>query len=145
MHWSYNQHLVSGPLSSFVIAQKSWKITKIKTMITNLLSTYICGICLNKNCDHPINGTKISKWLTNELMSSTQQKLLEKLAMSFDSLPNLLICNIITNAVNKHPTPLHVALSVYYHRHKTIIQMHDYLAIAWETRNHRLYVPGVAF
>ena len=78
-------------------------------------------------------------------MFNTQQQLLEKLAMSFDFLPNLLICNTITNPVNKHPTLLHVTLSVQLHRKKTKMHMHDYIAIAWETRIDQLYVTGVVF
>ena len=65
--------------------------------------------------------------------------------MSPDSLPNVLICNIITNDVNKNLNPLHAALSVYYRRKKTIMHIHDYLAIAWETRIDQLYVTGMAF
>ena len=111
----------------------------------NIDAKYIHGDCLNKNFDYRIHGTNISKWFTDESMSNTQQQLLEKLAMSSDFLPNLLICNTITNAVNKHPTLLHVALSVHLHRKRTIMHMHDYLAIAWEIRIDQLYMTGVVF
>ena len=69
----------------------------------NIAAKYIHGDCLNKNFDHRINWTKISKWITDESMSNTQQQLLEKLAMSSDFLPDPLISNTITNAVNKTP------------------------------------------
>ena len=47
--------------------------------------------------------------------------------MLSDSLLSLLIGNIITSAVNKHSTPLQVALGVYYHRKMSVMHMHDYL------------------
>ena len=44
------------------------------------------------------------------------------------SLLSLLISNIITSAVNKHATPLQVALGVYNHRKMPVKNMHDYHA-----------------
>ena len=86
--------------------QVTWKMIKDEDddhqSSLNIVAKYINGDCLNNIFDHRINGTKISEWLTDESMSDTQKQLLEKLAMSSDFLPNLLICNTITSAVNKH-------------------------------------------
>ena len=72
----------------------------------NIVAKHIHGDCLNIKYDHRKYRTTISKQQADESVSDTLQQLLEKLAMSFDSLPTLLLGNIITSAVNKHPTPL---------------------------------------
>ena len=127
-------------LWSFVLfcdsTKVTWKMIKDEDddfqSFVNIVAKYILGDCSNKNCDHCIIGrTKVSKWLADESMSNTKQ-LLDKLAMLSDCLLNLFICNILTSVVNEHPTPHHDALSVYFRRKKTMMHIHDYLAVAWE-------------
>lgn len=73
--------------------------------------------------------TKISKELAADSVSDTMQRLLGKLSKSLDeqSLPSLLISNMVTSAILKHPTPLQISLAVYFHRKKTIKFLYDYL------------------
>ena len=70
-------------------------------------------------------NTKISEELAADYSSDTLLRLLEKL--SLDSSPSLLIGNIITSGLTKHPTPLQISLGVYFHKKKVINHMHDYL------------------
>ena len=72
--------------------------------------------------------TRIFKRLADKYVYDTQQQLLEKLAISSDSLLSLLIGNVITSAVNNHSTPHEDALGVYNHRNKTMLHMHDNIA-----------------
>jgi hypothetical protein len=72
-------------------------------------------------------STKISKELSAEYSSDTLLRLLGKLSLDEDSLPSLLIGNIITSGLTKHPTPLQISLGVYFHKKITITHMHDYL------------------
>ena len=43
------------------------------------------------------------------------------------SLPYLLIGNVITSAIKKHPTMFQIALGVYFNKKKKVKHMHDYL------------------
>ena len=88
-------------------------------MITNLLSIF--------SPENIFMVTMTSKRLADESVYATQQQLLEKLAVSSDSLLSLLVGNIITSTVNKQSTPLQIAHGVYSHRKKTMMHMHDYL------------------
>ena len=52
------------------------------------------------------------------------------LTPSSDYLVNyisLLIGNIVTSVIKKHPTLLQIAFEVYFHKKKTIMYMHDYI------------------
>jgi hypothetical protein len=71
--------------------------------------------------------TKISKEIAAESAPHTLQELLNKLSVGDQSLPSLLVRNIITSAIKNHPTPLQIALGVLFHRKKVISHMHDYL------------------
>ena len=46
----------------------------------------------------------------------TLLRLLEKFSLGEDSFPSLVIGNIITSGLTKHPTPLQISLGVYFHK-----------------------------
>ena len=52
--------------------------------------------------------------------------LLRKLQLDESSLPSILIGNIITSVIKKHPKPLQIGLAVLFHKKKTVMHMHDY-------------------
>lgn len=79
------------------------------------------------DCQNLTYSTKISKLITQEYVSDTLQVLLGQLSIEEQSLPALLIGNMITSALKKQPTPLQIAIGVYLHKKKTIMHMHDYL------------------
>ena len=83
--------------------------------------------CSDMEYQRQTYSTKISKDITNESVPDTLQQLLSKLSFDEQSLPSLLIGNIITSAVKKHPTPLQIVLGVFFNKKKTIQHMHDYL------------------
>ena len=72
-------------------------------------------------------STKISKPIAEEHVPSTLQQLLGMLSLGEQSLPTLLIGNMVTSSIKKHPTPLQIAIGVFLRRKKLIMQMHDYL------------------
>ena len=83
--------------------------------------------CSNLNYARHAYKVQISKDIAGEDVANTIETLLTKLSLPAHSLPSLLIGNMITSAVNKHPTPLQIALGVLFHRKKLITHMHDYL------------------
>ena len=72
-------------------------------------------------------NTKILKPIAEEHVPSTLQQLLGMLSLGEQSLPTLLIGNMVTSSIKKHPTPLQIAIGVFLRRKKLIMQMHDYL------------------
>lgn len=87
---------------------------------------------INKECsvieyNSQMYKTKISKDVAAESTSYTLQQLLCRLSLDEQSLPALLIGNIVTSAIKKHPTPLQIALGIFFHRKKTVTHMYDYL------------------
>lgn len=71
---------------------------------------------------------KMSKPVAAEFVSGTLVSLLQSISSSLDlnSLPALLIGNIVTSVVRNHATPLQIALGVLIHRKKLIMHMFDY-------------------
>ena len=59
------------------------------------------------------------------IYSDTLLQLLSKLSPGDQLLSSLLIGNIITSSITKHPTPLQIAIAVFFHKKKTIKHMHD--------------------
>ena len=45
----------------------------------------------------------------------------------WSTISSLLIGNIITSDIKKHPTPFQIALGVYFNKKKMVKHMHDYL------------------
>lgn len=83
--------------------------------------------CSSIEYDHRTYNTKISKDIAGEAVSETLQQLLSKLSLGEQHLPSILVGNIITSAVTKHPTPLQIALAVLLHKKKNVQHMHEYL------------------
>ena len=62
------------------------------------------------------------------LQRMPSQKLLRQLFIGEQSLPSLRhIGNVIPSTIKKHPTPLKIAIGVYYNKQKMLKHMHDYL------------------
>ena len=93
----------------------------------NVAAKHIRKECSAMEYQRQTYTTQISKDIANESAPDTLQQLLSKLSFDEQSLPSLLIQNIITSAIKKHPTPLHIALEVFFNKKKTIQHMHDYL------------------
>ena len=70
--------------------------------------------------------TNISKERSQEQAPETLKRLLYKMSLDEHSLPSILIGNIVTSVITKRPTPLQVALGVYFPGKKTIKHIYDY-------------------
>ena len=92
----------------------------------NVVAKHIKKECLEMDFDHHTYQTKISRDTAEESTSDTLQQLLGKLSLDEHSLPSILIGNIISSTITKHPTPLQVALAVYFHKKKIVKHMYDY-------------------
>ena len=93
----------------------------------NVVVKHIRKECSDMEYQRRTYSTKISKDIANKSVPDTLQQLLSKLSFDEQSLPSLLIGNIITSAIKKHPTSLQIALGVFFNKKKTIQHMHDYL------------------
>lgn len=93
----------------------------------DLVAKHVKKECSELKYHHQTYSTKISKEIADESASYTMQRLLDRLSLAEQSLPSLLIGNIITSAIKKSPTPLQIALGVYFHKKKMVKHMHDYL------------------
>ena len=76
---------------------------------------------------HQKYTTHISKEIADEQVAPSLQWLLGKLSLEEQSLPSILIGNMITSAIKKHPTPLQIALGILFHTKKIITHISDYL------------------
>lgn len=72
----------------------------------------------------------MSKSIASGYVSVTLQTLLQKLSLSFDaeSLPSLLMGNMVTSVMCNYATPLRIALFILIHRKKIIKHLFDYKA-----------------
>lgn len=93
----------------------------------DMIAKHINEECSNIEYHSHTYRTKISKDIAAESSSYTLQQLLSRLSLDEQSLPSLLIGNMITSAIKKHPTPLQIALGIFFHRKKTVTHMYDYL------------------
>ena len=93
----------------------------------HLVAKQIKTECTKIEYQHQKFSTKISKEIAAESISDTLLQLLSKLSLGDQLLPSLLIGNIITSSITKHPTPLQIAIAVFFHKKKIIKHMHDYL------------------
>ena len=80
-----------------------------------MVAKHIRKDCSNIEYQRHTYNTKISIEIADESVSNTLQQLLQKLSLEEQSLPSLLVGNIITSAIPKHPTALQIALGVYHH------------------------------
>ena len=92
----------------------------------DVVATHIKMQCSMMGYKHQIYYTNTSKEIAEESAPDTLQQLLRKMSIGQTFLPSLLIGNI-TSAIKKHPTPLQIALGVYFNKKKTVKHMHDYL------------------
>ena len=92
----------------------------------NVVAKHIRKECSDMEYQRRTYSTKISKDIANKSVPDTLQQLLSKLSFDEQSLPFLLIGNIITSAIKKHPTPLQIALGVFFNKKKTTQHMLDY-------------------
>ena len=93
----------------------------------HLVAKEIKKECTKIEYQHQKYSTKISTEIAAESISDTRLQLLRKLSPGDQLLPSLLIGNIITSSITKHPTPLQIAIAVFFHKKKIIKHMHDYL------------------
>ena len=93
----------------------------------HLVAKQIKKECTKIEYQHQKYSTKISKEIAAESISDTLLQLLSELSPGDQHLPSLLIGNIITSSITKHPTPLQIAIAVFFHKKKIIKHVHDYL------------------
>ena len=93
----------------------------------DVVATHIKKECSMMDYNHQTYHTNTPKEIAEEPAPDTLQQLLRKLSIGQQFLPSLLIGNVITSAIKKHPTPFQIALGVYFNKKKTVNHMYDYL------------------
>ena len=93
----------------------------------DVVATHIKKECSMMDYKHQTYHTNTSKEIAEESAPDTLQQLLRKMSIGQQFLPSLLIGNVITSTIKKHPTPFQIVLGVYFNKKKTVKHMHDYL------------------
>ena len=86
--------------------------------VLDVVAQHIRNECSQMEYLRHTYNTSISKELSQESVPDTLQLLLDKLSLDDQSLPSLLIGNIVTSVITKHPTPLQLAFGVFFHKKK---------------------------
>ena len=81
-----------------------------------------CKISRNKN----IYNCRVDFYSAHEYASQTMMDLLKILILQTPQLPMIMICNMITNLINKHPTPLQVAIGVAIKEKELIQELYSF-------------------
>ena len=100
----------------------------------HLVAKQIKKECTKIEYQHQKYSTKISKEIAAESISDTLLQLLSKLSPGDQLLPLLLIGNIITSSITKHPTPLQITIAVFFHEkenHQAYAWLHCLLLVWW--------------
>jgi len=93
----------------------------------DMVETHIKKECSKMDYKHQTYHTNISKEIAEESAPDAIQHTLRKMFIGKQSFPSLLIGDIITTIIKKHPTPFQIALGVYFNKKKMIKHMHDYV------------------
>lgn len=80
----------------------------------DVLAKQIKRECSSMEYDGSSYHTDISKELSQEKAIDTLKRLLHKMSLDELSLPSIHINNIITSVKTKRPTPLQIALGIYF-------------------------------
>ena len=135
LHFSKELLVLTSPGITSIIAFRSNTLKIVKDndeddlgRCVDKVGTYIIKECKAFVHDKSSYNAHIDKHIANEDVSSTLQALLSAISEKFDqSLPALLIGNIITSIVNNFPTDLQIALAVLLRNSKEIVShMYDY-------------------